>query len=400
MALDAVERALRDRLHASRDAMVERLAAMVAIPTGHGHREGLERLRELVAARLRVLGASIELVMADARPEWIDPRPATDARVAALIASRTAGRSGPRLLLCGHIDTVHDPAGAFRHLEPRGDGAMTGPGAVDMKGGLEVMLSALESLEALGVSVAWTVVLVTDEETGSFGCSRALARVARDHHRAFVVEPAAGDGDLVVERPGSGQFLIEAFGRAAHAGRDFASGVSAVQALAKAVVGACALADVERGRIVNVGPLEGGTATNIVPDRARAWGNIRYRSEADGAALGAAIDGLACGGDDDLPRVRVRRIQNRPAKPCTDAVRALALRAQAAAADLGLRVGLASTGGVSDANLIQHAGPPTLDGLGVRGGNLHRTDEYLWPDSLSERAALLAVLLARESRLA
>jgi glutamate carboxypeptidase len=63
-------------------------------------------------------------------------------------------------------------------------------------------------------------------------------------------------------------------------------------------------------------------------------------------------------------------------------------------------VGLASTGGVSDANLIQHAGPPTLDGLGVRGGNLHRTDEYLWPDSLSERAALLAVLLARESRLA
>jgi glutamate carboxypeptidase len=266
MALDAVERALRDRLHASRDAMVERLAAMVAIPTGHGHREGLERLRELVAARLRVLGASIELVMADARPEWIDPRPATDARVAALIASRTAGRSGPRLLLCGHIDTVHDPAGAFRHLEPRGDGAMTGPGAVDMKGGLEVMLSALESLEALGVSVAWTVVLVTDEETGSFGCSRALARVARDHHRAFVVEPAAGDGDLVVERPGSGQFLIEAFGRAAHAGRDFASGVSAVQALAKAVVGACALADVERGRIVNVGPLEGGTATNIVPE--------------------------------------------------------------------------------------------------------------------------------------
>jgi glutamate carboxypeptidase len=163
------------------------------------------------------------------------------------------------------------------------------------------------------------------------------------------------------------------------------------------VVAAGALADVARGRIVNIGPLEGGAATNIVPDRARAWGNLRYRDEADGAQLGAALDALAIGEGDAVPRVRVQRVHNRPAKPCTDAVRAMAERAQAVAADLGFRVGLASTGGVSDANLIQHAGPPTLDGLGVRGGNLHRLDEYVWPDSLPERAALLAILLAREA---
>jgi glutamate carboxypeptidase len=398
MALDAKEREIRDRLHAARDAMVTRVAEMVAIPSGHGHREGLERLQSMIATRLGALGASIEMVPAEARPAWIDPRPSTDARVATLVARRLEGRSGPRMLLCGHVDTVHDPAGAFQRLEPRGDGAMTGPGAVDMKGGVEVLLSALEALEASAMQVAWTVVIVSDEESGSFGSARTIEQVARSHDRAFVVEPAAGEGDLVVERPGSGQFMLEATGRAAHAGRDFAKGVSAVQALAKAVVAAGALADAARGRIVNIGPLEGGAATNIVPDRARAWGNLRYRDEAEGAQLGAALDALATGGDDAVPRVRVQRVHNRPAKPCTDAVRAMAERAQVVASDLGFRVGLASTGGVSDANLIQHAGPPTLDGLGVRGGNLHRLDEYIWPDSLPERAALLAILLARESR--
>lgn len=397
MALTAKESALRDRLVRTGTDMLARLADAVAVPTGGGHRAGLDRLRASVAKRLSALGAEIEEVPVEVRPAWVDPSGTVDAMTPTLVARRTRGRAGARLLLSGHLDTVHDPDGAFQRLEPRGDGAMTGPGCADMKGGVEVMLSALEALEAERHAVAWTVLLVGDEESGSFGSAATIARVAAEHDRAFVVEPAANAGDLVVERPGSGQFVIEAFGRAAHAGRDFTKGVSAVQALAGAVLGAGALADPARGRLVNIGPLQGGAATNIVPDLARAWGNLRYRDEADGAALGAALDALATGADGEVPRVRVRRLHNRPAKPCTEAVRALGERAQAVAVDLGLQVGLASTGGVSDANLIQHAGPPTLDGLGVRGGNLHRTDEFMWPDSLTERAALLAVLLARES---
>ena len=399
MALSTIERAMRDALHAAQGDMVRRLAQMVATPTGFGHVHGLDAMRELVRARLAALGAAIELVPADPRPTWVDHAAGLDARAPTLIARRTHGCSGPRLLLCAHIDTVHDPRGPFQALQPRGDGALVGPGCVDMKGGVEVMLSALEALERAGVRAAWTVLLVSDEESGSFGSAAAIAREAAKHDRAFVVEPATPKGDLVVQRPGSGQFVIEAFGRAAHAGRDFASGVSAVQALAKAVLAAGALADAGKGHIVNIGPLQGGVATNIVPDVARAWGNMRFPDEAAGRALCEAIDALASGGNDAVPRVRVQHVLNRPAKPCTDAVRALGERAQAVAADLGLQVGLASTGGVSDANMIQHAGPPTLDGLGVRGGNLHRDDEFMWPDSLPERASLLAILLARESAL-
>ncbi|MGA1018127.1 MAG: hypothetical protein ACO3YY_09105 [Phycisphaerales bacterium] len=48
-----------------------------------------------------------------------------------------------------------------------------------------------------------------------------------------------------------------------------------------------------------------------------------------------------------------------------------------------------------DGNILQNAGLPTIDNLGVRGGNLHRADEFVELDSLVERAALTAILLAR-----
>ncbi len=399
MALDATEHSMHDRLKAQQSQMLLRVGEMVSMPTGYGNKSGLLSLREFLAVRLRNLGATIELIDADARPEWIESTSGPDARMPILVAHRTQGRTGPRMLLCGHLDTVHDPKGTFQRMEPRSDGAVVGPGVVDMKGGLEVLVCALEMLEAHGERVAWTVVLVSDEESGSFGSAAALTKLAATHDRAFVVEPATASGDLVVARAGSGQFMLQAFGRAAHAGRDFAKGISAVTALAKAVVDASALVDIPRGRLVNIGPLQGGVATNIVPDAARAWGNFRFANDAEGRELGLALDALAYGSESDVPRLRLCKNANRPAKPCTDQVKALGLRAQIVATDLGLSVGLASTGGVSDANLIQQAGPPTLDGLGVRGGNLHRNDEFMWPDSLPERASLLAILLRRESRL-
>ena len=194
---------------------------------------------------------------------------------------------------------------------------------------------------------------------------------------------------------GAGQFRIDAVGRAAHAGRDHVRGVSAVRVLCERVLQAEALSSAEGGRIVNVGPLQGGAATNIVPDGAHAWGNMRFSGDAAQAELERGLDALAMGGDGDVPRVRVRRIVGRPAKPLTAPVEHLVRIVERAAEELGRPLARARTGGVCDGNNLQAAGLPTLDTLGVRGGNLHRTDEWVDLEGLVDRAQLLAMSLLR-----
>jgi glutamate carboxypeptidase len=299
------------------------------------------------------------------------------------------------VLLVGLLDTVDDPEGSFRELTAAPDGrTVTGPGAVDMKGGLLVAVTALEVLAESGVEIDWTVALNSDEETGSLQSMHVLRDIARQHDVGLVFEPALADGSLAVERMGSGQFKVEVAGRSAHVGREFERGVSAVTRLGELLVEIAALADPARGVIVNVGPLQGGSVTNAVPDYAAAWGNVRFRDAETGRGLAARLDAFATA-PDALPRVTVHQVLNRPAKPETAGVRALAAAARESAEALGQTLPFAASGGVCDGNVLQDAGLPTLDTLGVRGGNLHRTDEFVEIASLPERAALLAVLLNR-----
>ena len=267
-----------------------------------------------------------------------------------------------------------------------------------MKGGLVIALHALETLEAVGVRANWTVFLNADEETGTYHSDAALRGAAAEHDIGLALEPALAGGELAIERMGSGQFMLEARGRAAHVGRSFADGVSAVTALAERLVRIAELADVRAGRILSVGPLEGGSAANAVPERARAWGNARFATPEASTELQVALDDLATAHNECVDRraaVRVRYSFNRPAKPRTPAVERLALAARAAAEDLGQPLPFASTGGVCDGNIMQDAGLPTIDTLGVRGGGLHTPQEWIELPSLVERCQLLAVLIAR-----
>jgi glutamate carboxypeptidase len=396
-------RAIAQRL----DSMVADLAIHVAIPTGRGFRPGLDHYRGILADRLQSLGSSLELIPGDPRPPWIEPparlslhEAAADEEcdpLPALLARHPLKQSRTRILLSGHIDTVHDPQGSFQSLSIAGDRATaTGPGVVDMKGGILIAINALEALAELGVDLHWSFILDSDEETGSFMCDRALRDSARDHDVALALEPALPGGALAVERMGSGQFKVECFGRSAHAGRDFGKGVSAVYALARIITQLESLARPDQGMIVNVGPLVGGELTNAVPDNAACWGNVRFVDNRAADILAKSIESLATMRD-DLPRVAVQRIWNRPAKPRTDSSMKLAELAHSVAAELGQPMTFASTGGVCDGNNLQAAGLPTIDTLGVRGGNLHRTDEFIELASLVERCQLLALLMLRLS---
>jgi len=393
-------------------AMRADLERFVAIPTGGGHAPGLDALRGLLTARLAALGAAIQLVPGAPRPDWLySPASARGAAsdspsTPASVARRDSGGRGRPLLLVGHLDTVHDPRGPFQALTPAPDGATAiGPGCADMKGGIVVALHALEALAEAGLDLDWTFVLNSDEESGSYHSEPVLrheaGRLVPRRGAGLVFEPAAEGGALVVERGGSGQFLLDVRGRAAHVGRDFFDGVSAVQALAQFILAAERLSDRQRGLIVNIGPLEGSEATNVVPPRARAWGNVRFPGPAEARELREKLEALATPGPApgappaEPPVVRVLTSFIRPAKPLSDPTRRLAELARHVALSLGQALPFTRTGGVCDGNILQDAGLACIDTLGVRGGGLHTEREWVDLPSLVERAKLAALVMLR-----
>lgn len=389
--------------------LLEDLRLHVGIPTGQGHVAGLDETRGRFVERCAKLGAVVEYVPGDERPGWLDARDPRGEKgagvppVTAVCRRLGAGAQGGGVLIAGHLDTVHDPRSAtFNSLVMSADGARAvGPGVVDMKGGLVIAMSALEVLEEVvgGGGARWAFLMNSDEETGSFHSDRALRAEASSgrYVAGLALEPAMADGGLAVRRGGSGQFMIEARGKQAHVGRDFVSGRSATLALARAVVGAGEVSRPEAGVCVNVSPVWCEQPTNVVSDWAKAWGNVRVPSVEAGEEVRARLEGLNVGDrlKGDLPEVRVRVALNRPAKPRTAGTEALAELVRGAAEDLGQKLPFGETAGVCDGNNLQAAGLATLDTLGVRGGGLHTTEEWIEVASLVERCALLAVVILR-----
>ncbi|MEM9661694.1 MAG: M20/M25/M40 family metallo-hydrolase [Planctomycetota bacterium] len=376
-----------------RAALLDDLRWHVETPTGPGGEDGIDRSRAAIVRRLEAVGGSTVSLPGDPRPEWMGG----NERIPVSTVTSSSDGKGTRVLVAGHLDTVHRADGPFQKLTIRGDGTATGPGCVDMKGGLIIALHAIEALHDVGARVNWSFFLNADEETGTYHSDVALRRVSGEHDFGIALEPALAGGELAVERAGSGQFMVEVEGRSAHVGRAFTDGVSAVTRLGEVLVTCGKMPEPDRGKVLNVGPISGGSVTNAVPDHAQAWGNVRFPDGVVGDELARELDALATAGD-GLPRVRVYRSFNRPAKPLQPGTQRLAEMARSAAESLGQSLPFAKTGGVCDGNIMQDAGLPTIDTLGVRGGGLHTPDEWIELASLVERCQLLAVLLLRLSQ--
>jgi glutamate carboxypeptidase len=376
---------------AKADALLEDLKLHVGTPTGGGNLEAIEESRTLLTTRLDAIGATTLTCEGQPKPSWLGD---SNHRPKSSVSNRLRDEM-PSVLIAGHLDTVHDPGCAFQKLELNADRKTAiGPGCVDMKGGLVIAVAALEALEQAGIDCSWTFFLNGDEETGTYHSQQALRNACEGHAFGLALEPALANGELAIERVGSGQFLVEIDGKAAHVGRAFTEGVSAVNKLGEVLVEIGNMPQPERGMVANVGPLVGGQAANAVPDFASAFGNVRFPDQAVADELAAMLDKLETSGD-ALPKVRVFKSFNRPAKPEIPQTRALAEQARTVAEALGQKLPFAKTGGVCDGNIMQDAGLPTIDTLGVRGGGLHTPDEWIELASLVERSQLLAVLVMR-----
>lgn len=397
MKLTQTEQRVADNIAHRAHDLLEDLRLHVGIPTGGNNRDAIEETRERFGIRLQELGANTHAIQPDPKPDWLLGGESGAYMPTTSVCERLNGATSGRVMIAGHLDTVHDPKGDFQTLSVAPGGlTAVGPGCVDMKGGLVIAVAALEALEECGVKANWTFTMNGDEETGTYHSESALIAQAKLHDFGLALEPALPGGELAIERMGSGQFVIQTTGKSAHVGRAFTDGKSAVVELARCIVESSKFPEPERGKILNIGPIKGGVATNAVPDSAFAWGNVRFADQQIADELGVMLDSLQTG-PGVIPGVVVRRSFNRPAKPLTPAVEALGLRARAVAEALGQRLPFKSTGGVCDGNVMQSAGLPTIDTLGVRGGGLHTPDEWIELSSLVERCQLLAILVARLS---
>ncbi|MCW5804473.1 MAG: M20/M25/M40 family metallo-hydrolase, partial [Deltaproteobacteria bacterium] len=202
---------------------------------------------------------------------------------------RTQGAGVSPIVLIGHHDTVFPP-GHFEGWREQGDRAV-GPGALDMKGGLSVIRTALAALDEVGALARLPVIVVcvSDEEVGSPSSAPHLRELAQGAACALVFESGRAGDAIITRRKGVGAMTCVAHGVAAHAGNNHKDGANAIWALSRFVDAAQRLTDYARGVTVNVGAFSGGTSKNTVPERAECSLDLRYETVADAEALVAAL---------------------------------------------------------------------------------------------------------------
>ncbi|MBA17053.1 MAG: hypothetical protein CMN73_11975 [Sphingomonas sp.] len=382
--------------HCAASPMLERTRDWVAINSGTRNLAGLARIADQLADAFSALPGTITL-------EAPDPVESvtSDGRVEAIEHGRhlhlTVRRDAPvQILLTGHMDTVFPADHPFQEERWLDNGHLNAPGAADMKGGLSLMLAALESVEAspLASRIGYEVVINSDEEVGSFSSASLLARAARGKVAALTYEPALPDGTLAGARGGTGNFSAIVHGRSAHAGRNPDDGRNAIVAAGALAV---RLFDIRgEGLSVNPARIEGGGPNNVVPELAILRINFRPKDEDAIARAQAAIDeAIAEVATRYDVRIELHGGFNRPPKPIDPGAEKLFGLVRRVGSDLGLEIAWKATGGVCDGNNIAACGVPVVDTMGARGGAIHSSDEFLIPESLAERAALSAVTILR-----
>lgn len=383
------------------------LRQMVEINSFTANPAGVKALADFTAQAFAPLGFTAETAPS--------PNPAYSRH---LILTRP-GRSGRKIGLISHLDTVFPPEEeirndfAWREVGER----IYGPGTVDIKGGtvmIYMVLAALgEFAPELYDEVTWVILLDAAEERSGAGFGEVCrAWLGPETMAALVFEtgPFAGQsGSLVGARKGMALYRVAVEGKAAHAGNDHLHGANAIVQLAETIKQIAVLTDYSRNLTFNVGVVAGGTVTNRVPHQAEAYVEMRAFDVdifEEGIARMLALSGqstVRSGDGQHLCRVEIELTHKEMPWPRNPATEQLLGLWQATGAELGLALTAQERGGLSDGNKIWQQ-TPTLDGLGPAGANLHcsersadgsKDQEYVRVDSFVPKAVLNTLAIAR-----
>jgi glutamate carboxypeptidase len=368
------------------DGMVETVRELVEIESPSDNKQAVDRIAAFLARKFEVLGGRTQLHRSNNFGDSL--------QIDFDGLSRPKSANRRPVLLLGHYDTVY-PLGTLANMPCKiENGRLCGPGVLDMKSGITLMLHAIEALQTWHGELPRpvTVFLVSDEEVGSYSSRKITEALAKQSAGVLVLEPAAGlHGAVKTARKGVGEYTLRVKGVAAHAGLDPGKGHSAILELARQIAAVARLNNLRQGLSVNPGIIKGGTRTNVIAAEASTAIDVRIKSAKQASGIDRKLRSLKpfdkhcklemTGGINRLPMER------------TAGVAALYKKAQDIAGQIGWKLEEAAVGGGSDGNFTAGMGIPTLDGMGGIGEGAHAVYEYVVISELPRRALLLAGMI-------
>jgi glutamate carboxypeptidase len=363
------------------DTMLEGLRRWVECESPTWNAGAVNAMLDLAARDMAIMGATIDR---------IPGRQGFGGCIRARFPHPKAGEPG--ILIAGHMDTVH-PVGTLEMLRFRREGNKAwGPGIFDMKGGNYISLEAIRQLQraAFTTPLPVTVLFTPDEEVGTPSTRDIIEAEASRNKYVLVPEPGRPENGVVTGRYAIARFNLEAIGKPSHAGATLSSGRSAIREMAKRIIEIDAMTTDDC--TFSVGIVHGGLWVNCVATTASGEALSMAKRQAD---LDRGVERmLALSEERDGVMFKVTRGVTRPVWEPNEGTMALFEQAKQVARGLGIELTHGSAGGGSDGNFTGAMGIPTLDGLGVRGADVHTLNEHIDVDSLAERGRLMAGLLA------
>ncbi|MEO1189098.1 MAG: M20/M25/M40 family metallo-hydrolase, partial [Pseudomonadota bacterium] len=183
--------------------------------TGSWNRDGLVALAPRLGDAFSALEADIELIQTDPIEKIADTGKVEAFETGPIIRIKSRPSADLQVIMSGHYDTVFPPQ-TFTEIKDMGDDKFNGPGLADMKGGLSVMLGALQAFEAgpLKDKLGYQIIITPDEETGNFASAPFLTEAAQSGAMiGMTYEPCMETGAMSGGRKGSAVFDVVLHGR-------------------------------------------------------------------------------------------------------------------------------------------------------------------------------------------
>ncbi len=378
---------------AQKQPLLDSLSQLVAIESGSRDLEGLEKISDLIASKLKALGGEVELIDPSAEAYRMEDTPEKIGRV---VRATFKGTGTKKIMLIAHMDTVYTIGMLNRQpFRVEGDKAY-GLGIADDKQGVAVILHAVAMLQALKFNEygTLTVLINGDEEISSPGSRALLTRLGGEHDAVLSFEGASvKDDKLSLATAGIASVTLNVSGKASHAGSAPELGVNALYELSHQILQMRDLSDPATGLKMNWTISKSGSNRNVIPASATAGADVRVLKVADYDRIEQQVNERVKKQLIPEAKVELKFERRRPPLEATDASRALAQHAQSIYKDeLGRPLGAddkAAGGGTDAAFASLKTKAPVIERFGLQGFGAHSADaEYVLIDSIEPRLYL------------